>query len=307
MKLKYRILWIENEQDWVESIEDQIQEYLEDLGFTYDMKLIGKEEKNVTYNNYDLILMDLNLADQPNGAELISKIRELGTYTDVVFYSSMGIDELRAKGKEKELEGVYYSGRTPETSFINKVKAVIDSTIKKVQDLNNLRGLVMAEVSELDALMEVIIIGYYTNSERLEKLHNKVTKDREKNIHKSLDIPEGESCNKKCTLNIRSKSIEDIARIYDSSQKAHAVHEILKEINVDGNFIADYRSFYTNYDQEIMSVRNDLAHCESKEDKGIEILCTRKGDVTFSTENFKKIRKDIAKYNNLFNDIAKSL
>ena len=100
MKLKYKILWIENEQDWVDSIEDQIQEYLEDLGFTYDMKLIGKEEKNIAYNDYDLILMDLNLADQPNGAELISKIRELGSYTDVVFYSSMGIDELREKGKE---------------------------------------------------------------------------------------------------------------------------------------------------------------------------------------------------------------
>ena len=101
MKLKYKILWIENEQDWVDSIEDQIQEYLEDLGFTYDMKLISKEEKNIDYNDYDLILMDLNLADQPNGAELISKIRELGSYTDVVFYSSMGIDELREKGKEK--------------------------------------------------------------------------------------------------------------------------------------------------------------------------------------------------------------
>lgn len=150
MKLKYRILWIENEQDWVESIEDQIHEYLEDLGFTYEMKLIGKEEKNIAYNDYDLILMDLNLSDQPNGAELISKIRELGSYTDVVFYSSIGIEELRAKGKEKELEGVYYSGRTPETSFVNKVKAVIDSTLKKVQDLANLRGLVMAEVSELE-------------------------------------------------------------------------------------------------------------------------------------------------------------
>ena len=122
MKLKYKILWIENEEDWVESIEDQIQEYIEDMGFDYEKKLIRKEEKDIDYNNYDLILMDLNLADKPNGAELISKIRELGVYTDVVFYSAMGIDDLRAKGKEKELEGVYYSGRTPEVSFVKKVK-----------------------------------------------------------------------------------------------------------------------------------------------------------------------------------------
>ena len=130
MKLKYKILWIENEKDWVESIEDQIQDYLEDMGFDYEKKLISKEEKDIDYNDYDLILMDLNLADQPNGAELISKIRNLGAYTDVVFYSAMGVDDLRTKGKEKELEGVYYSGRTPEASFVKKVKAVIDSTIK---------------------------------------------------------------------------------------------------------------------------------------------------------------------------------
>lgn len=122
-----------------------------------------------------------------------------------------------------------------------------------------------------------------------------------------MEIPEGDNCNKLCTLNLRNKSIEDIARIYDSSQKAHAVHEMLKEINADGKFIADNRSFYTNYDQEIISVRNNLAHCESKEEQGVEILCTRKGDITFSTEDFKKIRKDITKYNNLFKDIAKSL
>ena len=85
MNLKYKILWIENEQDWVESIEDKILDYLNDLGFDFEKNLISKEEKDFDYNYYDLILMDLNLADQPNGAELISKIRELGVYTDVVF------------------------------------------------------------------------------------------------------------------------------------------------------------------------------------------------------------------------------
>ena len=88
MRLKYNILWIENEVDWVESIEDQIQDHLEGLGFEYKRTLIGKEEKNVNYDSYDIILMDLNLANQPNGADLISKIRELGAFTDVVFYSA---------------------------------------------------------------------------------------------------------------------------------------------------------------------------------------------------------------------------
>lgn len=61
MRLKYKILWIENEEDWVDSIYDQIQEHLSDLGFEFEKKLIAKEEENVNYDEYDLILMDISV------------------------------------------------------------------------------------------------------------------------------------------------------------------------------------------------------------------------------------------------------
>ena len=48
-------------------------------------------------NKYDLILMDLNLADAPSGDELIQQIRSLGVYTDVVFYSAGGIETIKQK------------------------------------------------------------------------------------------------------------------------------------------------------------------------------------------------------------------
>jgi CheY-like chemotaxis protein len=297
MKLKYKILWIENEQDWVESIEDQIQEYLEDLGFNYEMKLIGKEEKDIAYNDYDLILMDLNLADQPNGAELISKIRELGSYTDVVFYSSMGINELRNKGKEKELEGVYYSGRTPESSFINKVKAVIDSTIKKVQDLSNLRGLVMAEVSELDVKMMDIIKKYYVQNETEElknTFHKHITKKLEERFKKAL-----EGCEKKekvCYHKWKNEPIESIIPQMEAAQLAKAVNYLIPAdlySPVRANFFEDYKA-------EIVDTRNQLAHCASKIEDGKEILITRDGDKTYNDESIKEIRKSILKYSEIF-------
>ena len=297
MKLKYKILWIENEQDWVESIEDQIQEYLEDLGFDFEKKLIGKEEEGIDYNNCDLILMDLNLADQPNGAELISKIRELGVYTDVVFYSARGIDELRAKGKEKELEGVYYSGRTPDASFVKKVKAVIDSTIKKIQDLANLRGLVMAEVSELDEKMAEIIKKYYVQNkteELKETFHKHVTKKQEERLKKALD-----GCGKKemtCYHKWQNTPIQDIIVQLESAQMAKAVNYIVtKDV-----YSPSRPNFYEDYMAEIVKVRNQLAHCVSKEIDGREVLITRKGDKTFSDEDIKVIRKNILKYSEIF-------
>ena len=304
MRLKYKILWIENEKDWVESIEDQIQDYLEDLGFIYEKKLISKEEKNIDYNDYDLILMDLNLADQPNGAELISKIRNVGAYTDVVFYSAMGIDDLRAKGKEKELEGVYYSGRTPESSFVKKVKAVIDSTIKKVQDLNNLRGLVMAEVSELDLRMTSLINKYFIekgNEAKTTTFKKHLVNDAEKATKKKLTA--SEQCDKLCTHKWSGLTISEIVQDFDfdASRKARAVKLIIDEEKY--SYEAKNGNFYEDYRIDMLNMRNQLAHCVSITKDGKEILKTKDGDVEFDEVKFKSIREQIKAYNGLFDDI----
>lgn len=302
MRLKYKILWIENEEDWVDSIYDQIQEHLSDLGFEFEKKLIAKEEESVNYDEYDLILMDLNLAEQPNGAELIERIRNLNVFTDIVFYSSVGIDTLREKGREKNLEGVYYSGRTPDSSFVRKVCQVIDSTIKKVQDLSNLRGLVMAEVSDLDSLMDEIIVKYYVDQSLLDEFHRRITKNKENNIKKSLDN-DGIDCEKTCKLNWRQFNIDKLLKIIDSSQKVRAINILLERHKKQGTDLyqsPNDKGFVDNYLQDIIYVRNNLAHCSSVIENGKEILKTRSGDLCFDTDMIIDIRKKIREYHELF-------
>ena len=308
MKLKYRILWIENEQDWVESIEDQIQDYLEDLGFDYEKTLIDKEEKDINYNDYDLILMDLNLADHPNGAELISKIRELGVYTDVVFYSASEMSELRAKGNEKEVEGVYYSGRTPAVSFVKKVKVVIDSTIRKVQDLNNLRGLVMAEVSELDMRMTSLIEKYFVENgseEKTRTFKNHLVNDIEKTTKKKLT--ESEQCDKLCKHKWSGQTIDEIIKQFDfnSSRKARAMNLIIKMEKIP---YETKKNFYEDYQLDMLIMRNHLAHCVSKMKEGKEILVTKdEKEIEFNDNRFQEIRKQIKDYNSLFDKIENKI
>lgn len=302
MTLKYKILWIENEEDWVYSIEDQIQEFLEELGFVYEKTLISKEDVGIDYNDFDLILMDLNLADQPNGAELISKIRRLGVYTDVVFYSAR-IDELKNHGKEKELEGVYYSGRTPSRDFVTKVQNVIESTIRKVQDLANLRGLVMAEVSELDYMMEDIIIKYFTDSAGnpipdREAIFNELMDKFEVDLKNNLKKPDS-NCSKKCSHKIRSKSIPEIVGsiFFESYKKARTISRILEVENIV------FENFLNSYKSEILDIRNQLAHCASKSIDGKEILTTKQGEKTFNDSEIKAIRKNILKYSFFFTSL----
>lgn len=301
MNLEYKLLWIENEEDWLESVEEDIQPIVEEeYGFKYNRYNCKQEEEGINYNDYDLILMDLNLDGLPTGDQLIKKIRDTDVYTDVVFYSSGGLDTIKQKARDLDLEGVYFSGRN-KTLFIEKVKKIIETTIKKTQDLNNLRGLVMAEVCELDAKMDHIIVKYFSTPKKMDIFHLKVTKNREKSILKSLTHPDSDAvvCDKKCQLNLRKMPIESIIKIIDSSQKVHALNEILKDINSDGHIVEVGDKFVQNYVDEIISVRNNLAHCESKIIDGIEVLSTRNGDLSFSASDFKRIRKNISKYNSL--------
>lgn len=295
----YNILWVEDSEDWAASIEDSIMEILEEYGFEFSKNLISGEEEGIDYNAYDLILMDYNL-NNTTGDKIIKDIRDINILTDVVFYSEVSSSELKNKVAEKDLEGVYYANRQ-RTQFIEKVKRVILSTIKKVQDLNNLRGLVMAEVSELDAQMDMIIKTYYSLPDKIAVFHEHITKDRESSLKRMMNNAE---CNKECTLMWRNLPLEDIINRIDSSQRAHAVHEILKDKD-SNNAQFKLDNFFKNYDDRIISVRNNLAHCESCKEDGREVLKTRKGDKTFNSENFKAIRKDIITYHNKFNELLK--
>lgn len=226
MKIKYNILWVENEPDWLESIVDEIQDFVEDLGFKFTYEVASGRNDIADYNKYDLILMDLNLASEPTGDEIIQEIRSMNIYTDVVFYSASGIATIRSKGKDKELEGVYYSGRNKDL-FLEKVRGVIMTTIRKTQDLTNLRGLVMAEVSELDVMMSDILSIYFDSEENLNKFHSKVTTDREKTIHSQL---EHSKCKKDCVLSIRKAPASEVILKLDASQKARGVNLVLKNL-----------------------------------------------------------------------------
>lgn len=290
MNLLYRILWIENDFDWAESIEEEIKEYVENQGFIFYKTLIAQKDDSVHYNQYDLILMDLKLSSSPMGDELIQQVRQLGIYTNVVFYSANGIDTIREIGRQKNLEGVYYAGRNKDL-FTKKVIAVIDTTIKKVQDLNNLRGLVMAETGELDDMMDQMIVAYFSNEEKMRDFHKHITKDRESSIHRGLIPTEDEKCNKKCKLKWHTMPISDIIKHMESAQKAHAL-----------NIVLNNHDFFNQYKSSIIDNRNKLAHCKSNIVDGCEVLVTRDGVEQFTLDKFRTIRQDITKYRKIFED-----
>ncbi len=304
MKLKYKILWFDNEPDWVESIEDDIREIVEDeYCFIYDKELREKDEPKASYNNYDLILMDLNLEDEKTGDKLIQNIRNLDIYTDVLFYSADGISTIKKKAQTLGLEGVYFSGRDKD-AFIAKLRKVISSTINKVQDLNNIRGLVMAEVSELDILMEKVISKYFVengNDDKIKKFNQHIIRDVEQSTKRKL--VRSNSCDKQCSHKWKDMPIEKIIHLldFDSSKKAQTINIIINNEHID--YAAKNANFYEDYKVDIIDMRNNLAHCISELKDGNEVLKLKKKDaedIVFDSDMFKSVRLNIQKYHTFF-------
>lgn len=69
-------------------------------------------------------------------------------------------------------------------------------------------------------------------------------------------------------------------------------------------------SFYSDYEKDIIIMRNNLAHCTSYKDGDKEVLKVKKSgmpDIVFDLEVFEGIRANTNKYKSLFNKIHQSL
>lgn len=306
MNLQYSILWIENDSDWVGSIDDEIKDFLIDMGFDPSITLHAKEDADM-YNDYDLILMDMALEDAKSGDMLIKEIRNHNIFSDVVFYTGGGVRTIREKANTLGLEGVYFADR--QTNFIDKVKTIILTTIKKVQDLNNIRGLVMDEVSQLDKQMEDIIYYYFVEKETDERkklFHQKITSDIEKSAKRKL---ENDNCDKKCEHIWRNQDLKDIipSVAFDTNQKAHTINAILEKEGIDFDLKRD--NFYKSYSNDVITMRNNLAHSVSEIKNGVEVLiCKKNGkEIEFKSETCAAIRKELCVYRDFLSEVSLKL
>lgn len=316
MKLKYKILWIEDELDSIERPKSQIQRYLEDeYGFEckdedivikdfddfeeeYIYEEDGRKIVKDSIKDFDLLLIDFNLGEEDQtGDKLIEVIRE-GIYSEILFYSSK-LESIIEKLNNHFIDGVFTSDRE---HLEDKIKKLIKVTIKKVQDVNNLRGLIMAEVAELDILKEEII---KLASQKINQ------KELEKYVLKKI-----KSSGKSCT-NQAQKHLDDISNItfdslfekigfVDSNKKALTIGQALEKLSITNPVTKT--SFTQPYIDNILTKRNKFAHVrECTRDDGTGNQCKFIDDIPFTEEKCIEIRKEIKIYKKILEDIKNSI
>lgn len=301
MRLQYRVLWFEDDYDLVnEDIGPEIEEFLNDLGFTF--YLVHQENginlDDLINNDFDLILTDLNLGEgKEAGDKVVENIRNSKILTEVLLYSGneAGINEIIKN--HGLIERVSFSVGT--SNLKNKIIQIILLSIKKVQDINTLRGLVMAETSELDQKMLNILLGFLANGNDEHKL--KFCTYIYKIMEESLD-----GCVKKFVTYKDANNVVDLVKspLFDSYKKNRAVNELLDIICE-----TDLASCRGSYKTDIIDIRNLLGHViEKTNENGKAILVsTFPGyeSVIFDDEMCVVIRKNIHKHSSNLSQILK--
>lgn len=170
MQLHYNIIWIDDEIDKIIEVGDvdRVNEFLRERAFTPYIRTlkggIGIEEY-FAETSFDLIISDLSIEDGHHGDDIIKKIRDDNIFTEVLFYSSQNDLQTIAQKLLTVDRISFHSGRR---DLVDKIERLIELSIGKLLELNATRGLITAETSDLDVIIEAITLNLVSDKLKLD-------------------------------------------------------------------------------------------------------------------------------------------
>ncbi len=300
MRIDYNVLWFENESTWLNPTKKNLFNFLDDYGFRLDVteekdntnleKIIDDIKNNII--DIDVIFMDYKLAKEQKGDAFIKAIREKELFTEIVFYSMEPNIKSIIEESVGSVEGIYYSTRT---NFLDKVKTVIKHTIKKVQEVNSMRGLIMSAVSDLDEKMFSIIEDSIKSDKVINEIKiGKTISDYTFGICEEFLNTKNENFNKYKEDKDCASLIND-PLIFDLSKKSRVLQKIIKLLNNPD--LTHLGNFYQDFNKHIVQPRNAFGHVSPEIKDGKKVLVPKRGsEIIFTDDKCIEIRKSLIEY-----------
>lgn len=278
MKLSFSLLVVDDNPDSISEAILTLEDHLDAKGFALD----STEESNLSEDklrelvqsegrNYDLVMVDYNLGQGViNGAEAASRLRVGLPYTDIVFYSSdRGLD-LHDTLATQRVSGVFIAGRDELDSALT---SLADKVIGKAVDLNHMRGITMAEVAEMDVLMEETLGRVFQS-----RNSNIVAAGRQTIKRLREGCRENERLLEELYQEGGLPAVVGDSRVFSSAQKYRAVNRVARSLRSE---LVDALATLKSYEKDIIKKRNQLAHIkEESPSDGQVILRSLGGDKT---------------------------
>lgn len=265
MDMSYKILWIDDDSDYIESAEEAlsgiVQNHFMDVNFEsysdYDEFKSVKLDKYTgeTFDFYDLILMDFSLSGI-TGDVVIRELREKKIYTDIVFYSSEFVKMRTALKSEEQLDGVFLTGRE---NLFSTIDQIIKKNLKREYRISNIRGLIMDSTSEFDYICQSTTIVLF---ERLDANQQDEIVQTAKKYVENAEFKSGKNfqeLDKKSGKAFIKKAIQSVEYVMDDKDR-YALMGMIVRFFDDGPIAQD--DFSEKYDDELIKPRNKLAHAK---------------------------------------------
>ncbi|MBP1640472.1 MAG: hypothetical protein H6Q17_2055 [Bacteroidetes bacterium] len=296
MTIEYNILWVEDDTSWYDTTKEIFSDTLNDLGFNLISKRcvtlvdVKAEIAKDNLKKFDLLLIDFTLGGSDTGEQIIQFIRDIKEnpiLTDIIFYSS-AVENVKDSMQKNSLEGVYTADRK---EIEDKFKKVVNTTTKKVQDLNNMRGLIMAETSDIDkSMFEIVSTTLDKNSFELrDKLTETIISNVEKKVKSKSKV-----FNKYQSQGKIEKIITD-PLMFDACEKLKAVQYIFEKVDHEIANKHKSNSFAESYGK-IIKKRNLLGHETPKEIDGKKLIGSGANEFEFNDDFCNEIRKEVRKH-----------
>ncbi|MEO0384560.1 MAG: hypothetical protein AAF234_13515 [Pseudomonadota bacterium] len=283
MRLDFKILWFEDQFRELASQLEEIKDHVSEAGFQPDIvqqldgaKIDDLVQQQQLYHEFELVVVDLNLAGEWLGDEVAARIRSGFSFTDVLFYSGDGEAKLRRLIGDKGVDGVYCCDRN---DIVSRVIERVDFVCGSLDRLESMRGLAASVVGQCDRLLIECIAAHEGNGKAPDELA--VLLDRLVSASRDYAKKRYDSC------------VDVPTRLESRSVTSHVLWQAIREIvPKDGPFAAE-RSTLGSYDDQVLKKRNTLSHAvEEPGPDGWEISDAKGG--TFTRDDYPSFRRDLS-------------
>lgn len=264
--INFNIIWFEDTKTFYESTKKRLERKFKSSDLHLNFKLSkGRTTATVlSRKNIDLILMDHNLFNV-KGNTLIDEIRKKKLLTEIIYYSK----DAKLKYNVNNVEGLYFSNKENLFSMTSKL---IEKSTRTINEVSVQRGCFISEVIDLEAKIVDMILKYFpiSTSTKEKEFRRRVIDTEFFSTMQKFSVMKG-------VINDKLESITD--------KDKHKALSVLKSV-------------YNKFQQEVIEMRNQLAHTkETIDSKGIALFATKDG-ATFeiTEEGIKGARKKLKKH-----------
>lgn len=286
MNLKLGVCWIEDQPSSAETeaVEDAIRacgfepavEVVKDQG-----EILACARRQRTFQEYELILLDLMLGGDLDGDELAARIRQDFRSTPILFYSVRPVDQLRTRMARQGVDGVYCTDRR---DLANKVRELISDLAPRLNRLSGMRGLATQVVAECDEELRTVLRSL-TASIPEEELVRSLTRRARRAGTAQLK-----------QLDKQTRLDELLGSVAISS--VLLIREVRAQLETSASVqIQDHLHELRDYEKDILGRRNVLSHAiEERTEEGWRISTKRSDIADLTVDQFEKYRFDFLRY-----------